>query len=143
MNGAVTINATGGNVALQAGDNVTVMATSVINAGGTSGIVGDCDDADAGTGSTLTIAGQLTSGGGTTIQVDGGSPTAFEPITFLNIESFNLSPVPPTPNQRYDFNRTFTQNRQALDGSRRDRSLRAADSGSRRHARSALRRSVP
>ncbi|MGZ0170991.1 MAG: beta strand repeat-containing protein [Planctomycetales bacterium] len=64
VNAGVTISTNTGNIDIQAGDNPTLAATSHLNApGGTIAITGDSGDADAGVGSTLTIAAELDSTG--------------------------------------------------------------------------------
>jgi hypothetical protein len=64
VNAGVTISTNTGSINIQAGDNVTLVATSQLNApGGTIAITGDSDDADAGVGSILTIAAELDSTG--------------------------------------------------------------------------------
>jgi len=64
VNAGVTISTNTGNIDIQAGDNLTLVATSHLNApGGTIAITGDSGDADAGVGSTLTIAAELDSTG--------------------------------------------------------------------------------
>lgn len=71
VNAGVIIGTNTGNIAIQAGDNVTLSATSHLNApGGTITITSDSDDADAGVGTTLHIAAQLDSTGTT---INGGA----------------------------------------------------------------------
>ena len=69
----VSVQATAGNVDLQAGDDVTVQAASAIIATVAINIEIDCDNADLGTGSTATIAGQLTAPSGINISGQGDS----------------------------------------------------------------------
>jgi hypothetical protein len=62
VNGGVTVNSGSGNVAILSGDDITLSSGShVIATGGTISIESDFDDADAGTGTSITIAAELDS----------------------------------------------------------------------------------
>jgi hypothetical protein len=64
INPGVTISTNTGSIDIQAGDNLTLVATSHVDApGGTIAITSDSGDADAGVGTTLTIAAELDSTG--------------------------------------------------------------------------------
>lgn len=64
VNAGVVIETNTGSIDIQAGDNVTLAATSHLNApAGTITITSDSDDADPGVGTTLLIAAQLDSTG--------------------------------------------------------------------------------
>lgn len=66
VNPNITVQATGGNVTLQAGDNISLGNGSLMSASGAILIDADHGDADS-AGATLTISGRLVSGSGTTI----------------------------------------------------------------------------
>lgn len=67
VSAAVTVQATAGNVDLEAGDDVTLQAGSTIIASGAIHVVIDCGNADPGVGATATISGLLNSGTGISI----------------------------------------------------------------------------
>ncbi len=76
----MTVSSGSGNVAIQSGDDITLSSGSNITAtGGTIAIEGDFGDADAGTGTSITIAAELDS---TATSVTSGSDDDTVIITY-------------------------------------------------------------
>ncbi len=86
VNAGVAVSSNASSVTLQAGDGITLAATSVISAGTTISIDGDSGDSDAG-GSTINVASQLLAPGGTTIS--GGNDSDSFIITYPDLPDTN------------------------------------------------------
>ncbi len=90
VNAGVSLSAIGGNLTLEAGDDITLTGTSHLTAGKSLAITADSGDADT-NGSRLTIAAELDSGTGTTISSGNDNDTFI--ITYPDLPATNSGTV--------------------------------------------------
>ena len=72
---AVTVQSSGGGITIDAGDDFSMAAGSVLNASTTITVNIDSGDADSGTGATADLGGTFTSGAGATVNSAGDNDT--------------------------------------------------------------------
>lgn len=106
LGSGVTVQSTGGNILIDAGDDFTMAAGSTLNANGLFAIQIDAGNADAGTGATANLGGTLVCTGASTINGAGDSDTFHvNPISTANLTINGGAPTAPAnPGDTLNYN---------------------------------------